>query len=105
MRAGHLQGHCQSNSRGSQAVPRQMQPLCCWHGVRHRCSHTAEPYRAYLEELALVEAVEVVFVLAFGAEQKVEEGKPHLPVELGHLRLILRGHLVPLIVLKLLERA
>lgn len=105
MCAGHWQGHCQSNSRGSLAVPRQTQPLCCWHGVRPRCSHTAVPYRAYLEELALVEAVKVVFALAFRAEQKVEEGKPHLPVELGHLHLILRGHLVPRTVLKLLELA
>lgn len=58
-----------------------------------------------LKELALVEAIKVVLVLAFGAEQEVEEGKPHLPIEFSHLQLVFRGHHVPRAVLKLLELA
>lgn len=60
---------------------------------------------SHLEELALVEAIEAVFALALGAEQEVEEGKPHLPIKFGHLHLVLRGHHVPGAILKLLELA
>lgn len=60
---------------------------------------------SYLEELALVEAIEAVFALALGTEQQVQEGKPHLPIQLGHLHLVLRGHRVPCAILKLLELA
>lgn len=60
---------------------------------------------SYLEELALVEAIKVVFALALGTEQQVEEGKPHLPVKFGHLHLVLRGHHMPCAILKLLELA
>lgn len=61
--------------------------------------------RSYLEELALVEAIKVVFSLALRTEQEVEEGKPHLPIKFGHLHLVLRGHHVPCAILKLLELA
>lgn len=60
---------------------------------------------SHLEELALVEAIEAVFMLALGAKQEVEEGKSHLPIEFGHLHLVLRGHHVPGAILKLLELA
>lgn len=84
-------GHWQSNSRESQAL--------------HCCSHTTVLQEAYLKELALVEAIKVVFVLAFWAEQEVEEGEPHLPIKLSHLHLVFRGHHVPCAILKLLELA
>lgn len=60
---------------------------------------------SYLEELALVEAIEAVFTLALGTKQEVEEGKPHLPIEFRYLHLVLRGHHMPHAILKLLELA
>lgn len=78
----------------------------CWQGPTLCCrAHSFRGVGSYLEELALVEAIEVVLALAFGAEQEVEKSKPHLPIKFGHLHLVFRGHHVPRAVLKLLEFA
>lgn len=57
----------------------------------------------HLQKLVLVEAVEVVLSLAVSLQQQVVQADPDLPVQFGHLQMVLHGNRLPFAVYVLLQ--